>query len=233
MKRFITLNIVSMGLFCFTQKESLAQNSVSIIGGINQSNIVANGINADIFDFDPIHRLHAGVIFERNLNTSLSVRSGMMYMEKGFQWQESTLVDILGVKIPLGARAIAELKSLEIPLSLKYSFDSQGPVSAFINAGMHLNYAHSGSIETRASSLFDFSLTRTDLQLQSSAYNRWGADGTIGGGVEIRDGNRGFYTVQLAYQHALNDFTNENTTIIDAGIRNHALSLSVGYGIRF
>jgi hypothetical protein len=89
----------------------------------------------------------------------------------------------------------------------------------------------SGAIKTRASTIFDFTITDTPLNLSSDDYNRLGIEAQISAGIKIPYGN-GEFLSEVNYSRGLNDFTSDNF-IVDAGIRNYGLSFSFGYGMRF
>lgn len=209
-----------------------AQNSVSIFSGVHQSNIKTNGINMDFLDFNSLTSFHAGAYFERELSKGLSAKTGLVFTQKGFGISESTAVNVFGLDIPLGFSVDTRINTVDVPLSLSHELISEGNVHPYVTGGLNISYASSAEIRTRANSILDFTLTNTKLDLSSSAFNRWSAEAMVGAGVKIDKGNN-FYMAEIGYTHGLNDFTNENSTIIDAGIRNYSVNLSVGYGIRF
>ena len=210
----------------------IAQNSVSLISGVHQSNIDMEGINIGFVDLKPITAFHGGAYYERELMPGLSAKSGLIYTQKGFSISEATGVNVFGLDIPLGFSVETRISTIDVPLALSHEFISSGTVHPYVTGGLNISYASSANIVTRANSILDFTLTNTKLDLSSSAFNRWSAEALVNAGVKIDNGG-GFYMAEIGYTHGLNDFTNANSTIIDAGIRNHSLNFTVGYGIRF
>jgi len=224
--------MLSLSVFLFTINGITAQNSISLVTGIHQSNIKANGINIDFLNFDPITSFHAGVIYERALNASVSARSGLIFTRKGFGINESFGVDVLGIEVPLGVSIETKIKTIDVPLSLKYNLIQNNIITPYILGGVNVSYASDAKLKTKAKSIFDFTISNIDIDLSNSAFNRWTAEANVAAGMKW-DKDNSFYTAELAYTHALNDFTNENSTFIDAGIRNYTFNFTVGYGIRF
>ena len=186
----------------------------------------------DFLDFNSLTSFHAGAYFERELSKGLSAKTGLVFTQKGFGISESTAVNVFGLDIPLGFSVDTRINTVDVPLSLSHELITDGNIHPYVTGGLNISYASSAEIRTRANSILDFTLTNTKLDLSSSAFNRWSAEALVGAGVKIDNGNN-FYMAEIGYTHGLNDFTNENSTIIDAGIRNYSVNLSVGYGIRF
>ncbi len=230
MKKLLTLNQIIGLLFIFSS--AFAQNSITAIGGFTQSNITTQGINQSFIDFKPLINFHTGLYYERELTQKLSARSGAVFTKRGFRISESFSLDIGGINIPVGVSVNTEIKGFTIPIALKYDFMDDSNMKIYGIGGINIARAQSAQIQTTANALFDFNLSTIDIDLSGSAFNRWGTEALIGAGVELNRGN-GFYMAELNYNHSLNDFTNDQTTIIDVGVRNKSWSLSIGYGIRF
>ncbi len=225
--------ILSTLTLCMGLTSAYAQYSITAVSGMHLSNIKSNGIDISFLDYDPILRWHAGLIGERALSENIALQSGLIYRNEGFVIRESTNLDVFGIPIPVGASVTAELKSISVPLRLKYMMSSSSNINPYVAGGFNLSYTTNGRLDTRAESIFDFNIASIDMELSSSAYNRFGAEAVIAGGLQIETANNAFYTIEANFSHDLNDFTNANSTIIDAGIRNYNIGLSVGYGLRF
>jgi len=210
---------------------SYAQNKISIIGGVHSANISASGVNVNFLDIQSIHRFTGGITIERKLDNYLSVKTGVIYKQKGFNLNETTNVNVFNIGLPVGVKVTSELNTIDVPLLLNLDFNNSTNITPYISAGPNFSYATSGVIRTKATAIFDFTLTNTPINLDSDSYNRLGIEGMIAGGISFPYGS-GEISTELSYSHALNDFTSDGF-IVDTGIRNKGIGFTVGYSMNF
>ncbi len=208
-----------------------AQTSVYLISGIHSADVTASGLSSDLIDLKAINRFTGGIIVDQALDKYLSVSTGVIYKQKGFQAAESLGIDVAGIPLPLGAKVATEINTINVPVMLKYKLQGLRGITPYVSAGPGLTYATSGAIRTKATAIIDFTVSNTPLNLSSDDYNRIGIDANIAAGATFPYG-RGEFLTEISYAHAMTDFTSQNF-IVDAGIRTKGISFSVGYGIRF
>lgn len=208
-----------------------AQTSINFITGIHSAHVVATGASIDFLDIKPLNRVTAGVLIDQSLDKHLSLRSGLIYKQKGFNISEGSNIDIAGTAIPVGVKVATELNTYNVPLMLKYDFKGLKSITPYIAAGTGLSYASSGTIKTKATAIIDFTVMNIPLDLSSPNYKRLGVDANVTGGVSIPYG-KGHFLGEISYSHGVTDFTSDNF-IVDAGIITKGVSYSIGYGIRF
>lgn len=230
MKKNTVLTAMSLLLLMFFQNIN-AQNKISFVTGLQTSNVSASGLNTDLINFQPINRLTAGVIYERELDQLLSFKTGVHLKQKGFQVSESMNINVLDFPLPLGVKVITEVNTIDVPLLLQFNFIKGSIIAPYIAIGPNLSYATSGSINTRATAILDFGLTQNSLNLDSDDYNRLGVEAMVNVGASIPYG-AGAFIMDLNYTRGMNDFVNENF-IVDTGIRTSGLGFSLGYSLNF
>ena len=208
-----------------------AQTSVHLISGIHSSGVTASGLSTDIVDLRAINRYTGGVIVDHTLDRYLSISSGVKYSQRGFQMAESFGFDIANIPIPLGVKVATEVNTINVPLMLKYKIQGLDGITPYIAAGPGISYATSGRVSTKASTIIDFTISNTELNLASDDYNRLGIDALAAAGISFLYGKGSFLT-EVTYNRAMTDFTSDDF-IVDAGLRTKGISLTVGYGIRF
>ena len=230
MKKITKMTTALLALFLFTLTIN-AQNKISFVTGLHSANISAEGINVDFLNMSSINRLSAGITFERELDKFLTLKTGVIYKQKGFKIAEVVNVDAFDIPLPLGVKATTEVNTLDIPLMIKYDFKNSSNITPFISVGPNFSYALSGAVNTKATALIDFTIASIPLELGSDSYNRLGVEGMIAGGFSVPYG-KGSITAEVNYSHALNDFTSDSF-LVDTGIRNRGVGFSIGYGMYF
>ena len=230
MKKYTFLFVFSALMLLHTGL--MAQYSISATTGIHYSNVKTPGINMGVLDYKAITGWSAGVLVNHDLSPALSIGSGILYSEEGFALREGTQVDVFGLNIPVGVSARTEVRSIKAPLRLQYHFGRGEGVHPYLAGGFNISYAESAQLVTRAESIFDFQLATIDIDMGGNAFNRWGIESQIAGGLKINSGDS-FYFAELGFSHDLNDLTDTASTVIDIGLKNYNIGMSVGYGIRF
>lgn len=229
--RKITVLTTTTLLILFVFSSLKAQNKISLITGVQSSNITASGLNTNIIDFQPINRFYAGIVYERNLDPLLSIKTGVIFKQKGFQVSESTNVSILDLPIPVGVKVITEVNTIDVPLLLQLNINNASAITPYFAVGPNLSYATSGNVRTRATAILDFGLSNSPLNLGSEDYNRLGVEGMISAGAHLAYGS-GSFNADITYTRGLNDFLSESF-LLDTGIRTSGIGLNVGYTLAF
>jgi len=206
------------------------QTSVSVISGLYHSN-TSSTLQTDLINLESINRLNLGILVEQKLDPRLSVRSGIIHKQSGFQVRESMNIDVLGANIPLGVKAVAELNTLEIPVMLQYNFTTNSGLTPYISAGPSVSYALSGAVKTKATAILDFTVSNTELNLSSSDYNRFGVVGNITAGTKIPYG-KGHFLTEVGYNRSFTNLTSESF-MVDTGLRPKGFNINFGYGLSF
>ena len=143
----------------------------------------------------------------------------------GFTVSQSFDVDVLGIEMPLGAKARTRINYLELPLLLKYSVGSELAKAYFI-AGPNVAYAVNAELRPVASLLIDINLPRVNINLNNDIYQRWEISGVLGAGGEIKAGN-GKLFADARYNLG---FTNMlDNPLVDLRIKNQGFNVSAGY----
>ncbi len=230
MKRITKITMAAI-TFLMISFESFAQNKISIVGGIHSADISASGINVDFLDIQTINRFTLGLTFERKIDKFLTLKTGVIYKQKGFKLNETTNVKVFDIALPVGVKVTSELNTIDIPLLLKLGFDNSSNITPYVAVGPNFSYAISGVIKTKATAIIDFTLTNTPINLDSDNYKRLGIEGMIAGGISFPYG-KGEITTEINYSHALNNFTSDSF-IVDTGIRNRGVGFTLGYAINF
>jgi len=207
------------------------QTTVNVITGLHSANTSHSGIQTDLLDLKSINRLSMGIIIDQGIDDRLSVRTGLIYKQNGFQINETFGMDVLGTELPIGVKVAAELNTLEIPLMLQYNFKNIPGITPYVSAGPSFSYAQSGAIKTKATAIFDFTVNNTALDLSSDNYNRFGVNGNVVTGLKIPYG-KGQFVTEVGYSHSMTDVTSERF-LVDTGLRPKGWSFNIGYGLSF
>jgi len=228
MKRFNFLFItVLMVMF---SNILLSQSSINVFVGLHSANTHST-LKNDLLDLESINRVSYGVIYNQNLDRFLSLRTGLIYRQNGFQVRETYGLDILGSELPVGFKAVAELNTFEMPLMLQYNIKTSLGIDPYLSAGPSLSYAKAGVIKTKATAILDFTVADIPLNLASDNYNRLGLNGNITIGTKINYG-KGHFITEVGYSSAMTDLTSESF-IVDTGLRPKGWSYNIGYGLSF
>ncbi len=190
-----------------------------------------SGLSDNIIDPSPVTRFTGGLAVDMPLDQNLTLSSGLFYRQKGFAVSEHMNVNVLGLNVPVGVKAVTEVNMIETPLMIKYKMDQIKGIIPFIAAGPGVSYAMDGQIKTKASAIIDVNVAEIPLELSSDAYNRFQLMGNVTGGVDIPYGN-GLFSAELGYAHSFTPFLSDNN-IVDANVRYNGLTFQVGYGMRF
>lgn len=207
-----------------------AQTEVGIKTGLNINNSKFSGIVGDIL---PDTRTHfgysSGVYADLTMNNSFSFHPELAYTAKGFSVNEGTNFEMLGIDIPIGVRAVTNIKYIETVALMRYKIGS-GPLKVFVEAGPGMGYGTSAYIQPKATLFLEFNLPEVDINLESDTYNRVDYTANVGTGIEY-DTGQGVLGVNIRYSHGLVNVL--NAPIIDTRITHQSVNLGVSYGYRF
>ncbi len=207
-----------------------AQTEVGVKTGVafNYSNF--SGLVGDILPDTRTHYGYSiGIYADVPMNNSFSFHPEIAYASRGFSMDQGTNFDVLGMDIPVGVRAVTNVKYIETLALLRYKI-GDGPFKVFVEGGPGLGYATSAYIQPKATLLLEFNLPQVDVNLSGDTYNRTDVTANIGSGVEY-DTGQGILGANVRYSHGLANVLND--PIINTRITNQSINLSVSYGYRF
>ena len=220
-KRFFS--IITLMVFFY---QINAQISVGIKVGANIADSRVDGL---IGNFAPepttFPGYTVGLTAELPVKGGLSFRPELNYIQKGFTVSQSFDVDVLGIEMPLGAKARTRINYLELPLLLKYSVGSELAKAYFI-AGPNVAYAVNAELRPVASLLIDINLPRVNINLNNDIYQRWEISGVLGAGGEIKAGNGKLFAdarYNLGFTNLLDN------PLVDLRINNQGYNVYAGY----
>lgn len=207
-----------------------AQISVGIKGGANFADTRVEGLIKNIAPEQHTFTGYTiGAVAEVPVLGALSFRPELNYTQKGFTVSESFDVDLLGVEMPIGAKARTRINYLELPLLLKYNIGTDA-AKAYVIAGPTVAFAANAHLRPVASLLIDINLPRVPIDLSNDIYQRWEVSGTLGAGGEVKFGD-GKLFADVRYNLG---FTNMlDNPIVDLRIKNQGFNMSAGYAYTF
>jgi hypothetical protein len=181
MNRFLLfLSAISIGSISNLR----AQNSMFDLGLEGGPNLSTVSITSPLFEANtkPTIFGSGGFIFQYNFKNFLSIKTGLSYQRKGFQFPESSLVSANGDFVGTG-RTVYSLDYMTLPILVKASFGKK--VQFFVNAGPYVGFllgkTERVNITTNDSEQISKNKDMTGL-------NRWdfGVSGGIGIAIPIR-----------------------------------------------
>ncbi len=181
MNRFLLfLSAISIGSISNLQ----AQNSMFDLGLEGGPNLSTVNITSPLFDVntDPIVFGSGGFIFQYNFKNFLSIKTGLSYQRKGFQFSETPFLSANGDFIGSG-RTVYSLDYMTLPILVKASFGKK--VQFFVNAGPYVGFLL-GKTERTKLTLNDSEQISKNKDM--TGLNRWdlGVSGGIGIAIPIR-----------------------------------------------
>lgn len=208
-----------------------AQISVGVKTGVNFADTNMDGIITNLLPEQTVYPgFTAGLIAELPLKNGFSFRPELNYIQKGFVTQADIYdFELLGIDIPIGAKAKTRFNYIEMPLLFKYSIGNELAKVYFIG-GPNVAYAANAHIRPVANLLVNINLPAVNLNLNDDIYQRWELSGTIGAGGELKAG-AGKIFADVRYTHG---FTNMlSNPIIEMKTKNQGFNLSAGYAYNF
>lgn len=214
----------------FTTTFSIAQVNFGVKGGLNFSDAQADVFIDAVNDAPSTYTSFVfGGIAEIPVNQYLSFQPELLHTRKGFTLDEATSLNVLGLDVPVGAKATTSISYIETPLLAKVNF-GLGNTSFYGIAGPSIGYATSAKIQPKVTLLIDFNLPEVNIDLSDNMYNRTDISGIIGGGAEFGTQTGKLFT-DLRYQHSFSNVF--NNPIADLSVKNRGFQLTVGYSHAF
>ena len=223
MKKSIFLAaVLTLVSFSFIKAQNVAFGARA---GMMWNNVVSGDLDNTI-DFKTISTSSIGLVADVKLTNNIAFHPELNYTEKGFKTNIGKDLTLLGVQLPLGARASTVVKYVDAPLTIKYRFGNTEGVSFYAMAGPTLGYALSGKLETSAKVIIDFKIASTPINLNSQNYSRFEVGGIVGAGVNVPVGNGNFY-VDARYTRSFQDVY--EVPVIGSKVRNQGFGIGLGY----
>ncbi len=220
MKNLLTLIIA----ITFSIQVGIAQWSAGVRIGTAITNTSGNGIIESAIPMDWETGLEIGIRTEYEMSNRLSIVSGVQYSRSGFSIDQGIDLNILGLNLPVEARADFNINYVKTPLMLKYTMGNTG-LEYYGLGGITTSYATSGSIQPVARVLFDINLPSIDIDFSDNFLNRWNVAAAVGAGIQKNVGQGKIYG-ELAYEYGLSNLVN---TVVDLDLKNKGFSLGIGY----
>jgi Outer membrane protein beta-barrel domain len=223
MKTFYTiLSLLAISLSAKTQ------TNIEIAAGPSLTDITAHGLNDNMMPNRTLHTgLQAQILAGTQIGNHFEFVTGLAYKEKGFHIREGISMNVLNIPVHVGVEAITTFRYLEVPLNLKYTATA-GLIDLFAFAGPTVGYAMSADVRTRANLIFDFNISKTNLDLNQNIYNRLEIGGNAGLGIGIPVG-AGSVTAQVVYSQGFSRVI--DNTLIDLRLKNYGFGMNIGYKI--
>ena len=219
--------VIILFIACFNIN---AQYSIGVKVGANFADTQVEGLIGGILPNQTTYTGYtAGIVGEIPMMGNLSFRPELNYIQKGFTVSQTFDVKLIGIEMPLGAKARTRLNYIEMPLLLKYSAGTE-TAKAYVIAGPNVSYATNAQLRPVATLIIDFNLPRVDIDLSNDIYQRWELSGTVGVGGEIKVANGKIFS-DARYTYG---FTNMlNNPVVELQIKNQGFNISAGYAYTF
>jgi hypothetical protein len=199
--------------------------AVGAKGGLQLSNVHTTQILADYApDFRFSKGATAGLVSEIGFGKYFALQPELIWVQKGFTWNEGIGVEISNIDVPIGVRASFRTNYLDIPVLAKAKF-GQGVVSGYVVAGPSVGYAFDATLITRPRLFFELDPIKTDINLQTLNYKRWEVQGVIGAGINIKAGPLAVFA-DARYTRGFTELY--DFPLINEKIKNHSMSLTAG-----
>lgn len=207
--------------------DSYSQFDANIKYGAHISSIITVGtINGLDAIKTPVtsHLIEASIGYD--LNPVLNISAGLSYKKKGFGLEYTLEEKILGLTIPLGLRAELDIKSLSIPIKLKYKLPIVG-LESYAFGGGGYSFHFDSKIKTSANIIGNIDIAEIPT---NKLINKGEGFAHIGLGITSPFG-KGKLFGEISYETSLLNYTSE--LILDLPIRNRGITVGVGYSMSF
>lgn len=222
--RFLLLLLITMG-FSFSAS---AQLSLGVRSGVYWANIRQTDLIDELApEFDDIRSFQGAIVGEYAVSDVFAVQTEVGVTRKGFGYLQGVDVDLFNVPLPLGVRAEARFDYLDLPVLAKLKFGGE-QFKGYVLAGPQVGYALDGKLVTRADGLFDFQISKTDINLDAVNYERFEVAGTMGAGASF-DAGFGTFFVDARYTHGFTQLY--DIPLVNETIRNRGFGVSAGFTV--
>lgn len=203
----------------------MAQINVGVRAGYALNNVyTTDGLGAVAPNFLNLNEANLGLMVEIPIAGGFSVQPELAITTKGFGLKQGFDTELLGVQLPLEARAETRVRYIEMPVLAKYSF-GQDALKAYFTAGPTLSYATKGQIDAYANVLVELDLGSTDINLDAINYNRLDVGATIGAGLEYNFGPVKPF-VDVRYYRGFSELY--DIPLVEEKVRNRGYGFNVG-----
>ncbi len=166
-----------------------------------------------------------GATAEIQINRHFSFQPELQYVRRGFTINEGTSFNMIGIDIPVGAKATTSINYIEAPMLAKVKIGN-GKTKFYGVAGPSVGYATSAKIQPKVTLLIDFNLPEINLNLDGDMYNRTEFSGIIGAGAE-HNIQTGKLFADVRYSHSFSNIIND--PIVDISVKNSGVQFALGY----
>jgi hypothetical protein len=203
-----------------------AQVAVGARVGYNLNTVyTTNGLGAVAPNFLSLDEASVGVVLEIPVAGSFSVQPELAYTTRGFGLKQGLDTEVLGVALPLEARAETRIRYLEMPVLAKYKF-GQDALQAYLAAGPTLSYASAGQVDAYATALIELDLGTTNVDLEAVNYERWDVGATLGVGLQYDFGPVSTF-VDARYYRGFSELY--DIPLVNERVRNRGYGFNIGF----
>jgi len=209
---------------------AFGQVELGITSGLNVSNVQVSGVAQDFTpDRKFIKTFRPALTVAIPLDDRFSILTGIATEARGFDVFVGREIKFLGLDIPLGATLETRVNYLEVPINFKLDFPTaSSKFRPWIAAGANVGYAYAGDITTKVNVIFDFTVNRTNLNLNSNAVRRFDLAPTLIAGIDIPY-KRTLFTFSLGYEHSVQNFLNDTAL----GIETRHFGFTPNFGLSY
>ena len=209
---------------------STAQVSIGVRAGYAVNNVyTTDGLGAIAPDFENLDEVNIGIVAEIPVTSQFSFQPELAYTTKGFGLRQGFDAELLGVNLPVGARAETRIKYIEMPLLAKYKF-GQDALQAYVTAGPTIGFAADGQIDTYANVLLEVDLGSVPLNLDNLDYQRLEIGATVGAGLQLDMGPVQAFT-DVRYFRGFTELY--DIPLVNEKVRNTGFGFNAGIMVPF
>ncbi|CAH1001833.1 hypothetical protein LEM8419_02741 [Neolewinella maritima] len=181
-----------------------AQTTLGVRAGYGQSSLHAGNTFDVVTDrTGTVGIASLGMFAEVPLTDYLSLRPGLEYTQRGTSVGLTQDIQLLGIPLPVGARARTTFSYVDVPLLVQLRLPTESAIQPYALAGPSVGYAVAGKLRTSARALIDFQLSSTEVDLEAINYERLHVALVGGAGVNARLGQTTAVFLEARYEHGL------------------------------
>ena len=212
-------------LFASLSISAFAQIAYGLKIGVNYNDVSVPSIQSSL-KINPklVQGIDVAAFAEIGLRDNFSIRPELAYVKKGFKIDEALSFEVSNLPLPVGVKAITNIRYIQIPVLGKYSFGEEN-AKAYIIAGPAVGYAIDANLKTSVSAIIDFNVSNTKIDLSKKTYQRAELSAIAGAGIELDMGNGSIF-FEARYQHSFTDMLKD--PIVDLRMKNKGFALSAG-----
>jgi len=173
----------------------------------------------------------AGIFVAVPVTDWLTLRPGLEYTQRGSSIGLTEGVQVVGVKLPIGARAKTTFNYVDAPLLLQFDLPTQSRVRPYALIGPSIGYAVSGKLRTSARALIDFNISNTNVNLDAINYERLHVAAVGGLGLSGRLSPTTKMFVEARYEHGLTQPYDVPLVSDGVGFRAWNIGAGVSFGL--